>query len=165
MSLFAAERNSWHTPMKMAVKVVARLLALQQQQLCPTNGGGGCGGGGCDPVSLEAVWQRVGQAELQLCQSGLSLLVALPAPHLLVLGLQALDTAAAEYLQVTRGGGSSPRVDPLAGVLRAMSCLSTRAAAPQRQGGVGSSELRRVMLLEVMRVFEWGLWLLGVDAR
>jgi hypothetical protein len=103
------------------------VVALQRlQQSCGDELAGGSS-------VLDAAWRQAGEAELQLCQSGL-------APF--------LDAVSLEH---------NPALEPAP----LLDCLAPLAAAAAEHAATGSS-LQPVMDTEVLRAMTWCLWLLGV---
>jgi hypothetical protein len=105
-------------------------------------------------------WQKAGQAELQLCQSGLQqFLLAISVtshPATLFRCVQALDTAASEYLVACSQ-------DPVMG-FSSFSALTQ--GTPGQELAVAKAQndaMKLAMHTEVLRALHWCLWLLGVE--
>lgn len=112
-----------------AARLVVTLQRLQQScgdTLAVCDGGGSV---------LDAAWQRAGEAELQLCQSGLA---------------RFLDAVSLEH---------NPALET-APVLDCLDALAT--AAGEHATACSAADLQPVMETEVLRAMTWCLWLLGV---
>lgn len=178
---YSAAGNSaqWQLPLAQAVRVVSKLQSLQQscgqakgmyscsQPVSPAGVADApqvvCASTqtlelDAHDSSMGAAWARAGQAELQLCQSGLQQwLVAISSEHNAACQpapiyrcVQALDTAAGEYL-------SAYSKQDLLAALHTLE-LSHMELASQRGC---ASVLQAVMHREVVRALSWCLWLLG----
>lgn len=184
----AGNSAQWQVPLAQAARVVARLRTLQQScgQVCHTpqhpagyeaSSSSACcaaerGADGastalpdaptcCDTYasrSMGEAWQRAGQAELQLCQSGLQQFleaVSDERPALVYRCIQALDTAVAEY------GKSACSQDLVMGRPLGLHVLDLSDRDLARHRG-SLCDLKLVMQTEVLRGMSWCLWLLGV---
>jgi hypothetical protein len=182
----AGNSAQWQLPLAQAARVVGRLRTLQQScgqvrhtlhgsvEYTASTGSAGWAGEafadaadtaqpgtstGCDThdSSMGEAWQRAGQAELQLCQSGLQQFleaVCSERPASICRCIQALDTAAAEW-QLSVHSQDSVMGTPLG--LHVLD-LPDRVAARREPLCV----LKLVMQTEVLRGMDWCLWLLGV---
>jgi hypothetical protein len=183
----AGSSAQWLLPLAQAARVVGRLRTLQQscgqvhqtlhgsvEYTASTGSAGWAAEASADAAntahpgtatscdthdssSMGEVWQRAGQAELQLCQSGLQQFleaVCSERPASIHRCIQALDTAAGEWHL------SAYSQDLVMGAPLGLHVLYLSDRDTARRGSL--CELKLLMQTEVLRGMYWCLWLLGV---
>lgn len=121
-----------HSAQLQLAKAARLVVTLQRLQQSCGDESAVCDGGGS---VLDAAWQQAGEAELQLCQSGLA---------------RFLDAVSLEH---------NPASEP-APLLDCLDALVT--AAGEHSAACSAVDLQPVMDTEVLRAMTWCLWLLGV---